>query len=295
MQNFLQVQNEMQMKNQLQMQNPQQNPLQMQNLHSHTTYCDGSLTPEEMVQAAIAKGCDSFGFSGHSYMAFDPKPSMDADETERYRQDVGRLREKFAGIIELFCGIEQEYYSEGPPVGFDYIIGSVHYLMKDGAYISVDTGAKHQQASVDEHYGGDYYAFAEHYYETMADIAKTNADIVGHFDIVTKFNADDSRFDTSHPRYIAAAIDAMGEVLKSCRLFEVNTGAVYRKIKREQYPSTFLLRELHKRGGEVILSSDSHDGESICWMFAEMRELLRSVGFKYVKYFTDDGFTDMRL
>ena len=39
--------------------------------HNHTTYCDGSNTAEEMVQAAVAAGCPAFGFSGHSYTWFD--------------------------------------------------------------------------------------------------------------------------------------------------------------------------------------------------------------------------------
>ena len=41
------------------------------NLHSHTTYCDGNNTAEEMVLAAIQSGFDVFGFSGHSYLDFD--------------------------------------------------------------------------------------------------------------------------------------------------------------------------------------------------------------------------------
>jgi len=267
----------------------------MQNLHSHTTYCDGSLTVEEMVRAAIDKGCDSFGFSGHSYMAWDPEPTMDPSGARQYVLEVERIKEKYSDTIDVYCGVEQDYHSDGPPEGYDYIIGGVHYLKKDGVYISVDTGAKHQQASVDEYYGGDYYAFAEHYYETIADIAKTNADIVGHFDIVTKFNSGSSRFDVSHPRYVGAALNAMDEILKSRKLFEVNTGAMYRQIKTEPYPSAFLLKELFKRGAEVILSSDSHDGGSICWMFDEMRELLGSIGFKYIKRLKKEGFADVKL
>jgi len=266
-----------------------------QNLHTHTKYCDGSQSPEEMVRAAIAAGCDSFGFSGHSYTAFDPEPCMSVGETRQYKADIGSLKEKYADEIEIYCGIEQDYHSDGPPTGFDYIIGSVHFLKKDGAYISVDTGAKDQQATVEQYYGGDYYAYVEHYYETMADIAKTNPDIIGHFDIITKFNAGSLRFDASHPRYIAAALDAMDEALKKCRLFEINTGAIYRQIKEEQYPSTFLLEELRKRGGEVILSSDSHDGGSIGWLFAEMRELAKAVGFKSMKRLTKEGFIDTPL
>lgn len=37
-----------------------------QNLHTHTTFCDGTNTAEEMIQAARELGMDSLGFSGHS-------------------------------------------------------------------------------------------------------------------------------------------------------------------------------------------------------------------------------------
>jgi len=87
----------------------------------------------------------------------------------------------------------------------------------------------------------------------------------------------------------------MDEIMKTCRLFEVNTGAMYRTGKPEPYPSWRLLRELRKRGGEVILSSDSHDAASLCHKFGEMREILKSIGFKYIKTLTQSGFTDAAL
>ena len=41
----------------------------LQNLHTHSTYCDGNDTLEEMIQTCMAKGFTSLGFSGHSYMS----------------------------------------------------------------------------------------------------------------------------------------------------------------------------------------------------------------------------------
>ena len=40
----------------------------LQNLHTHSTFCDGIHTPEQMVQFALQKGFTSLGFSGHSYL-----------------------------------------------------------------------------------------------------------------------------------------------------------------------------------------------------------------------------------
>ena len=41
------------------------------NYHTHTDFCDGQNTPEEMAEAAAKKGFTALGFSGHSYTDFD--------------------------------------------------------------------------------------------------------------------------------------------------------------------------------------------------------------------------------
>ncbi len=35
------------------------------NFHTHTVFCDGRNTPEEVVLSAIEKGFSAIGFSGH--------------------------------------------------------------------------------------------------------------------------------------------------------------------------------------------------------------------------------------
>ena len=268
----------------------------LQNIHSHTVYCDGKLTLEEMVVAAIGKGCDSFGFSGHSYAPFDEGYCMSLEDTRRYMLEIGGLRDKYAGEIELFAGIEQEYYADQVQEDVDFIIGAVHHIKKGDRLVCIDGGDDLQKQECDTNYGGDYYSMAEDYFATMADVGrKTNADIVAHFDLITKYNLDGRRFDEAHPRYVGAALTAMDEILKTHRLFEVNTGAMFKFDKPEPYPSVFLLKELHERGGEVILSSDSHNAESICHKFGEMRELLKYCGFRYMKQLTKNGFVDVPI
>ena len=56
-----------------------------QNLHTHTTYSDGALSAEDMIKAAIKKGCSSIGFSEHSYVPFEkPRFSMQPDKADEY-------------------------------------------------------------------------------------------------------------------------------------------------------------------------------------------------------------------
>ena len=270
--------------------------IKKQNIHSHTLYCDGKNTTEDMVLSAIKKGCDSFGFSGHSYAEFDVKHSMSPDDTKKYVSEVRQLKEKYTDRIEIFLGVEQEYYAGAVSEDVDFIIGAVHFVQKKGDFVCIDMGPDRQQAAVDEYFGGDYYAMAELYFQTVAAaIVKTKADVVAHFDLITKYNFGGSLFDETHPQYIAAALSAMDEILKSCRLFEVNTGAMYRFDKPEPYPSMFLLKELRQRGGEVIISSDSHNAESICFKYNEMQELIKHCGFTHIKRLTKNGFIDIEL
>ena len=81
------------------------------NFHTHTTYCDGKETAESMVQAALEKGFSALGFSGHSYTAYDESYCMSREDVQKYIADVYALREKYAGQIEIFCGIEQDFGS----------------------------------------------------------------------------------------------------------------------------------------------------------------------------------------
>jgi len=268
----------------------------LQNLHTHTTYCDGTLSPEEMVKAAIDKKGNSLGFSEHSYVPFDEEYSMSLEDTPGYIREINALKEKYKDKIEIYLGMEIDSFTDVVPGGLDYIIGAVHHVEKDGIKITVDGWAEHLIKVNNDYFNGDFYLLAEYYYKAVAlAFKKINADIIGHFDLIMKNNDNNCLFDDTHPRYIKAATDALEQVLEKNKLFEINTGAMYRRKISYPYPSVFLLKELQKRGGEVILSSDSHDSASLYYKFDEMRELVKSCGFKYIKRFTKDGFIDEKL
>jgi histidinol-phosphatase (PHP family) len=274
----------------------------MQNLHTHTTYVDGKLTPEEMILAAIERGCDSLGFSEHSFVTFDEYYSMTPEMTYKYIDEIRALKEKYKDQIEIFTGLEIDYYTAWrPESGLDYILATAHYVQVtedngDKNYVSVDAGPDRQKEIVEKYYNGDFYAMAEDYFSIMSKLPQaTKPDIIGHFDLVAKYNINNNIFDEQHPRYIKASLDSMDAILEHCNIFEVNTGAMYRLNKPEPYPSAFLLKELYKRGGEVIMCSDSHDGKSICYAYDEVAELLKSCGFKHQKRLTKDGFINLPL
>jgi histidinol-phosphatase (PHP family) len=210
--------------------------------------------------------------------------------------DVKRLKEKYRNEIDVFLGLEVDHFTEEIPDELDYVIGATHHIQKDGEYITVDATPERLESAVDKYFGGDFYSLIEAFYETAASvIKKTNADIIAHFDLIKKHNSGGKLFDESHPRYLDAALSAMEQILKDKRLFEINTGAMYRKGLSEQYPSTFLLKELKKRGGEILFSSDSHDPQSLYYKFEEMADVASSCGFTHIKRLTADGFVDVKI
>ena len=77
-----------------------------QNLHTHTTYCDGDNTPEELVREAIKRGFSGIGFSGHSYTHFAPEDSMSVQGTYSYIAHVNKLKKTYAKQIDIFLGLE---------------------------------------------------------------------------------------------------------------------------------------------------------------------------------------------
>lgn len=233
------------------------------NYHTHTRFCDGKNSPEEMVLQAIALGCPELGFSGHCFTEFDQRYCMSKDDTREYIGQIRALQEKYGDKIKLLIGVEQDYYGEIMG-GFDYRIGSVHYVKKDGCYLPVDESRQLQMENVNKFYGGDFYAFIEDYYATVADVyRKTQCQIVGHFDLVTKFNGAGDLFDPQHPRYQTAANKALEALMNVPVIMEVNVGGIARGYTTEPYPARDLLSKWLAAGKPIHYSSDCHNAEQL--------------------------------
>ena len=134
----------------------------LSNLHTHTTYCDGQNTAEEMIQRAVELGWESIGFSGHAFTPCDTAYCMSREGTVSYQKEILSLREKYRGVIQVYLGIEQDLFSDPPGFSYDFVIGSVHYLsLADGTYKAVDDSPEVTAAMVDQYFGGDYFRFCE--------------------------------------------------------------------------------------------------------------------------------------
>ena len=257
--------------------------MSLSSYHTHSTYSDGKSTLEEMVQSAIEQGCEEIGFSDHAPMSFRCDWSARAEKIESYKKEVNELKEKYKGKIKIFLGIEQDYFST-PAEGYDYIIGSVHFVYKDGEYIPVDISAEEVKSYIDRLYGGDVYGYCEDYFKLVKDIYKvTECQIIGHFDLVTKFNERMPLIDINHPRYVKAVDDALEALLDTPAIFEVNTGAISREYRTTPYPDDRTMEIIAKKGKEFVITSDTHHRDTVTFNFAEQEKALTEKGYKYIK------------
>lgn len=250
------------------------------NYHTHTTYCDGKNTPEEIVLNAIEKGFSSIGFSGHGYTPFDLRYCM--KDTEGYVREISRLKDKYGKKIEIYCGVEEDAFSYVNRQSFDYIIGSSHYFNVDEKYYPIDSNYDYFKKCLDV-FNHDVIKLSETYYSAFVSyILKRKPDIVGHFDVITKFDEIDTKRFLNNKEYLKIAEKYLRKAAEADVIFEVNTGAMSRGIRKTPYLGENLLYVLKENDGKVILSSDSHSVDTLNYHFAETEYILRELGFDCV-------------
>lgn len=249
------------------------------NYHTHTCFCDGRDTPEQLVQEAIRLGCPALGFSGHSYTPYEAA-WMPKERILPYQAEIRRLQAVYSGQIRILLGIEQDYYSDEATDAYEYVIGAVHNLRRGGEYRPLDYTRDRLITTVNDWFGGDWYALAEEYYALVGDLyEKTHCRVIAHFDLIEKFNEAGDLFDRTHPRYRAAALAALDRLKDAPVIFEVNTGAIARGYRTTPYPDPFLLQAMQDAGVRLMLNSDCHDRRFLLCGFDQYAHLVPPESF----------------
>lgn len=267
-----------------------------QNLHTHTTYCDGVDSPQEMVEAAIKKGFDSIGFSGHSYMCYNPEQSMSIEGTEKYKNEICKLKEEYKGKIKIFCGLEFDMYSKVDLTGYDYLIGAVHYFSVGDEVIGFDRSQEAVKDIINKYFNGNGMNYARAYYDTLARLPEYGKfDIIGHFDLITKHRDNIQFFDEDSDEYKRLVIQAAEKLVGKIPYFEVNTGAIARGYRKTPYPALFIIKELKRLGFKAVISSDCHNKNMLDCSFDVAADLLKEAGYKERYILTETGFIPVLL
>ena len=268
------------------------------NIHTHSTFCDGENTIEENVIKAIELGFESIGFSSHAYTGFDfDECGIKKENIDNYFNELERVKEKYKGRIKIFKGLELEsrvLKDVRPTIDnrLDYTIGSVHMINIDNKYYSVDYTPDIAAKAIELTSPLEY---AKLYFEELASFAEdTPFDIVGHFDLITKFNEKKHLF-SENDEYRNLALSYLERIARTGKIFEVNTGAMKRGWKSIPYPAPFLLERLNELGGKIIITSDAHNKDGLDYAFNDALTIVKKAGFKKLSKLTEDGFVEFAI
>ena len=263
------------------------------NFHTHTTFCDGKNTPEEMVLAALEKEFSAIGFSVHGRTDFDLRYCT--KDCDGYIKEILRLKEKYKNDISIYLGAEEDSLAFVNREEFDYIIGSAHYLLLGNSYYPVDSGYESVQKCLAQ-FDNDVLAFAEAYYSAFCRyIHFRKPDIIGHFDLITKFDELNDSLFFSNNEYNKLAEKYIEFAAESQCVFEVNTGAIAKGYRTTPYPRENLLHKLRKLDAKIILSSDCHKAEDLDFKFEETKKYLKDIGFSKLMTIKDDKFAEYSI
>lgn len=259
------------------------------NYHTHTKFCDGDNTPEEMVKQALDLGFEHLGFSGH----MDPDIHMDWDA---YTKEIKRLQKKYADKLDILMGVELDNMYNDPAScsGAEYIIGSTHFMdVKTPTPMSVDSTTEHIETLCNEFYGGDYLRMCRAYYELEAKIYdKTHCTFIGHFDLITRFNDQMHFVDETSKQYLDPAKEAMEYLVGEGVPFEINCGAYNRNRKKYLYPRPELLKVLQDFGGGIFINTDAHQKEKLNAGFDYAIQSALEAGFTHLNILAHNPVTD---
>lgn len=269
----------------------------LQNLHTHGIFCDGKNEYEETINRAVELGFNSIGFSGHSHTSFDTSYCMTPEKTLQYKKRISDLKEKYKGIIDVYCGIEFDMFSDDDTEDYDYSIGSVHYIKCEDKFIEIDPSSPDVLKKIaDMYFGGDGNLLAKAYFETVAQLPQyADCDIVGHFDLISKHCENSDVIDVHSHIYKNSAFEAVTAVAEKIKIFEINVGAIARGYRLTPYPAPFLLKRIKELGCGIVISSDCHHISYLNTNFDLGMSLAKECGFDEVLVLTKNGFKGIKI
>lgn len=266
------------------------------NLHTHSTFCDGKNTPEENVLSAIKKGLKVLGFTSHSMYPFWTKTYMQPEDFKAYCDEIHRLQKKYGDQIKIRLAFESDFipgssiprhenYSEFQP---DYLIGSIHFIFQRDGLFALDDTPEILQEGAKKYYDGQIKALIGDYFALQKEmLERGDFDLLGHPDLIRKFNEKFPFFDEGESWYRDMLKDLAGALSRSGRATEINTGAISRLWLTKPYPSEYFLNLLHEAKVPLALTADAHSAGNLDTAFDLGRELAKKAGYTEIIYDID--------
>ncbi|MBR9705881.1 histidinol-phosphatase [Candidatus Pacearchaeota archaeon] len=236
--------------------------------HNHSTGSDGRLTPEQVVKKAIELKWSYVYFTDHYFSPLNYPTNYNRKHfPANYIDEVKKLQEKYGGIIDIYLGVEMDWYekntdwfkSELKKQDYDYVIGSIHVVSTEKIGVpggrDIESGIDYWKKTAEMF--GSVQEYVTEYYNQIKKLVKSGLyNCVGHLDYIKVYNEKYKLFDEHADWYKKVIGEALDVIKKSRMVLEINIGGV-RKCN-SPFPSPWIIKQANKRGIPITLGLDGH-------------------------------------
>lgn len=249
------------------------------NMHTHTTRCQHAKGEDRAyVESAIEAGYDVLGFSDHAPYMFEEdyiSPiRMRMDQLEDYVNSVLSLKKEYAKDIEIYCGLEMEYFpqlfdrtmEEIDKYPIDYLIQGQHFYDDEAGWISP------KRAWEDEEHLVMYVN------RILDGLATERFFYVAHPDIMC-FTGDVNIY-RKHMRKIVQELKTRNMPI------EINMNGFRDGL---HYPNLEFIKLGAENGNDFIIGMDAHEPKLLADFenYKKCKQLVIDQGGKLINHFTE--------
>ena len=259
------------------------------NYHTHTVFCDGHAEAVCFVDEAVRQGMSSLGFSAHAPVNFPTCWTINPARLGDYHNEIHRLKHKYADHLDIYCGLEADYFPDIQPeiqalysgYSWDYIIGSIHFIgvRHNGQRWCIDGSHDEFLEGWREITDSDPLRPIQEYFEITRQMVRVmKPDVVGHLDKIKIQHRPDCIAPDTHPFFRQQLMATLEEIAATDCIVEINT----KGQDFGYFPSQWAMCEMQKMGIPVTLSSDAHTPNMLTYSFDHAEALLRQTGYRSV-------------
>lgn len=273
--------------------------MKLMDCHTHTQFSvDSEADINECVKRAAELGlaayaitdhCECNAWYGEEHYSEDEKKLLEsfdyAADFEHSVSAVTALKEKYAGRLNLLCGVELGQILQDTEAAkivnadsrVDFIIGSVHQVRGEQDFYFID----YEKLTMDE-----IYDLLERYFREVYGLSRTDLfDVVGHITYCLRYMKQRHGIEADISRYDDIIAETFRNLAQNGRGIEINTSGL-RQGFGDCFPNLKYVKLFRDMGGEIVtIGSDSHTANDIAANAADGINLAAAAGFKRLAYF----------
>lgn len=267
------------------------------NYHSHSTFCDGTSSMEQVCRAAFDRGFDYWGVSSHAPLDLKKHFGIKTEDVPLYLSTIQELKEKYQPMMKVFSAMEIDFVTDlmeqsdvvAKKYSLDYFIGSVHQvkehnLSKETWFIDGHDSSVYDRG-LEQLFDMDIKRAVRCYYQQqMRMVSKCKPDIIGHFTKVNMHNKG-RYFSEQEPWYEDLVMSLIDCLIKNDTVVEINTRGLYKGRHDDYYPSKRWIKVLIDKSVPLVISTDCHNATEVDAYYQEALDTLQALGCKQLWYF----------